>query len=84
MVAIDEEGETHVREDKVLSEEIDELKDLLGPPPRLQGQVDVGVVRLHYTTEEHRHNTWGRKEEGVRGGGAMSYQPGNQIFIEQE
>ena len=57
MVAIDKQGQTHVRKDKVLSQEVDELKDFLGPPPRLQGQVDVGVVRLHYTTEQHGNNT---------------------------
>ena len=84
MVAIDEEGETHVREDKVLSEEVDELKDLLGPPPRLQGQVDVGVVRLHYTTEQHRHNTWGRKEEGVGGGGNVISARKSNIIGQQE
>ena len=51
MVAIGEEGQTHVRKDKVLGQEVDELKGFLGPPPRLQREVDVGVVRLHYTTE---------------------------------
>ena len=44
MIAIDEQGQTHVREDKVLCQEVDEFKDFLGPPPRFVGEVDVSVV----------------------------------------
>ena len=57
MVAIGKQGQTHVRKDKVLCQEVDEFKDFLSPPPRLQGHVDVSVVGLHYATEQHCNNT---------------------------
>ena len=57
MIAVDEQGQTHVREDKVLCQEVDEFKDFLGPPPRFVGEVDVSVVGLHYATKQHSHNT---------------------------
>ena len=58
MIGVREEGETDVREDKVLGKEVDQLEELLGPPPRAWGHVDVGVVGLHDAAEQHRHDPW--------------------------
>ena len=44
MVIIRKERKSHVREDKVLCKEVDELKELLCPPTRLMGKVDVCVI----------------------------------------
>ena len=57
MVAVGKQRETHVRKDKVLCQEIDQFKDLLCSPSRLNGKVDICVVGLHDATEQHGNNT---------------------------
>lgn len=57
MVAVGKEGKPHVGEDKIFGQKVDQFKDLLGPPARLNGEIDVRVVRLHDATEENSDNT---------------------------
>ena len=52
-----EQRETDVGEDKVLSKEVDQLKQVLGSLPALVRHVDVGVVGLHDPTEQHCHDS---------------------------
>lgn len=51
MVAVCEERQADVGEDKILCNEVDEFKRLLGPPARLVREVDVRVVGLHHAAE---------------------------------
>ncbi len=51
MVVKGKERQTHVGEDKVLCQKVDEFKEVLGPSAGLLRQIDEGVIGLHYTTE---------------------------------
>ena len=57
MVAVDEQGEPHVGEHKVLCQEVEQLKKVLYSYTRLIGEVQFSVVGLHYTTKQHSNNT---------------------------
>ena len=51
MVLVGEERETHVGEDKILGQEVDEFKEVFSSPAGLLREVDEGVVGLHDPTE---------------------------------
>ena len=58
MVVIGEQGEPHVGEDKVLCQEVDQLKQLFGPSSSFVRQVYVRIVGLHNPTEQNCHYTY--------------------------
>ena len=62
MVAVGEERQPHVGEDKVLCKEVDEFKYIFCSSPRLIRQVDVGIVGLGDTTEKNCNNTCRARE----------------------
>ena len=51
VVAVGEQGEAHVGEHKVLCQEVKQLKEVLYSYTRLVGEVQFGIVGLHYTTK---------------------------------
>ena len=57
VITISEQRESHIGEYKVFRKEVQYLKNLLGPSPRLKTEVDVRVVRLSDAAEQYRNNT---------------------------
>ena len=57
VIAVGEQGQPHVGEDKVLREEVDQFQDFFCASSRLFTEVDVSVVGLHNATEQHCNNT---------------------------
>jgi hypothetical protein len=57
MVLEGKQGQTHIGEDKVLSDKVNQLEKFFGSSARFVAHVDVSVIRLSDTTKEYSHNT---------------------------